>query len=57
MDAKENDRSPSERECVGKKPYSDPVLTDLGSIQQLSLAGVGPSNENASSKLNPKKRS
>jgi hypothetical protein len=57
MDAKENDRSPSERECVEKKPYSDPVLTDLGSIQQLSLGGVGPSHENVGSKNNSKKHS
>jgi hypothetical protein len=57
MESKGTDSSSSEREQVKKKqPYSAPRLTDLGSIQQLSLAGVGPSLEPMKS-TNHKQRS
>lgn len=55
MDSKGSNHPSSETQHVEKKPYSDPILADLGSIQQLSLGGTGPTRENAMTKTNSKK--
>jgi hypothetical protein len=46
---------PPQKERATKRAYSTPVLVDLGTVEELSLAGVGSVAEGPSS-MNPKKK-
>jgi hypothetical protein len=46
---------PSQKEEAVKKVYSTPALVDLGTVEELSLAGTGSIKEGPGS-MNPKKK-